>query len=272
MTQGREADSRGAWGSVLSAGGFAAVKGAGFEPVGQVLGTAVFNVGYGGGAGCPGAWADGGGTQVAFSPLVRSMYAARRLALGRAVAECRVLGGDGIVAVTLRVGGFPAGGLEFTALGTAVRGRSRVRPGQPFTSHLSGQDFAKLMDAGWVPTGLAFGISVAARHDDFRTRRARWTAGNQEVDGYTRLINHVRHDARTQLAREATTHGGDGLVVDDMELRVRASDCVSLGNTQDYTAEAVFVGTSIARFGRAKRPAGPRPLTIMRLERERWHD
>ncbi|MDF9814242.1 heavy metal-binding domain-containing protein [Streptomyces sp. SPB162] len=198
------------------------------------------------------------------------MYAARRLALARAVAECRALGGDGIVGVTLRVGGFPAGGLEFTALGTAVRARSRIRPRQPFTSHLKGQDFAKLVHAGWVPTGLAFGISIASRHDDWRTsRRVRWTAGNQEVDGYTRLINHVRHDARTQLAREAVVHGGDGVVVDDMELRVWDSECVTYGNTQDHVAEAVLVGTSIARFGRAKRPAVPKPLTIMRLDRER---
>ncbi|WP_242553756.1 heavy metal-binding domain-containing protein, partial [Streptomyces beijiangensis] len=121
------------------------------------------------------------------------MYAARRLALTRAVAECRALGGDGIVGVKLRIGEFPAGGLEFTALGTAVRAHSRIRPRQPFTSHLSGQDFAKLIHAGWVPTGLAFGIAVASRHDDWRTsRRITWTAGNQEVDGYTQLISLVR--------------------------------------------------------------------------------
>ncbi|MFI9103814.1 heavy metal-binding domain-containing protein [Streptomyces fildesensis] len=266
----------GAWDSALSAEEFAAIKGVGFEPVGQVLGTAVFNIGYAGGWGCPGAWSKGDGTQVSssvwapFSPLVKAMYAARRLALSRAVAECDALGGDGIAGVTLRVGAFPAGGLEFTALGTAVRARSRSRPRRPFTSHLSGQDFAKLLHAGWVPTGLAFGISIASRHDDWRTsRRVRWTAGNEEVDGYTQLINHARHDARTRLAREVVAHGGDGVVVDGMELRVRESECFTYGNAQDHIAEAVFVGTSIARFGRAKQPAGPRPLTIMRLERER---
>ncbi|WP_158710121.1 heavy metal-binding domain-containing protein [Streptomyces katrae] len=113
------------------------------------------------------------------SQLVRTMYAARRLALARAVAEGRALGGDGIVGVELRVGDFPAGGLEFTALGTAVRARSRIRPRLPFTSHLSGQDFAKLIHARWVPTGLAFGICLETRHDDWRTSRLTpWTAGN----------------------------------------------------------------------------------------------
>ncbi|MFI6845079.1 YbjQ family protein [Kitasatospora sp. NBC_00085] len=264
------------WDSALSSEEFAAIKGAGFDPVGQVLGTAVFNIGYTGLWGCPGAWSVTDGAKApssawasSYSLLVRTMYAARRLALSRAVAECRALGGDGIVGVELRVEEFPAGGLEFTALGTAVRARSRIRPRLPFTSHLSGQDFAKLVHTGWVPTGLAFGIAIAIRHDDWRTsRRVRWTAGNQEVDGYTQLINHVRHDARNQLALDAAKHGGDGVVLDDVQLTVSESECPSFGYSGDFTAEAVLVGTSIARFGRSRRPAGPRPLTIMRLERE----
>jgi len=264
------------WGSALSSEEFAAIRGVAFEPVGQVLGTAVFHIGYTGGWSCSGACSFTGGTDVSssawapFSQLVKSMYTARRVALSRATAECRALGGDGIVGVKLKVGAFPAGGLEFTALGTAVRARSKTRPVQPFTSHLSGQDFAKLMHAGWVPTGLAFGISIATRHDDWRTYgQIRWTAGNQEVDGYTQLINHARHDARVQLARDAASHGGDGVVVDEMELRVRERECPTYQNSRDHIAEAVFLGTSIARFHRSERPAGPRPLTIMRLERER---
>ncbi|WP_406210225.1 YbjQ family protein [Kitasatospora sp. NBC_01560] len=264
------------WDSTLSAEELAAVEGVGFDPVGQVLGTAVFNLGYTGVWGCPGAWSAEDGVKApssawdsSYAPLVRTLYAARRLALARAVAECAALGGDGIVGVRLRAEEFPAGGLEFTAWGTAVRARSRIRPRLPFTSHLSGQDFAKLLHSGWVPTGLALGIALAIRHDDWRTsRRIRWTAGNQEIDGYTLLINHVRHDARNRLALDAAKHGGDGVVLDEVELTVRESECPAFGYARDLGAEAVLVGTSITRFGRSGRPAGPGPLTIMRLERE----
>jgi hypothetical protein len=72
-----------------------------------------------------------------------------------------------------------------------------------------------------------------------------------------------------QLARDAAAHGGDGVVVDEMELRVRERECPTYQNSRDHIAEAVFLGTSVARFHRSDRPAGPRPLTIMRLERER---
>ncbi|WP_078954337.1 heavy metal-binding domain-containing protein [Streptomyces sp. H021] len=266
------------WASALSSQEAAAIGGVGFEPVGQVLGTAVFNVGFTGVWGCPGSWSvTDDNTPVpasrwtpSLSQLVRTMYAARRSALARAVAECGALGGDGIVGVELRVGEFPAGGVEFTARGTAVRARSRIRPRTPFTSHLSGQDFAKLLHAGWVPVGLAFGVAFAIGHDDWRSSfRVPLSARNQEVGCYTHLVGHVRREARKQLVLDTEKHGGDGVVVDGVELRVGESECPTYGSTRDLTAEAVFVGTSIARFGRSERPAGTKPpLTIMRLERE----
>ena len=109
---------------------------------GQVLGAAVYNIGFTGGYNCPGAWSAYGGytqayrsvTQVSgqggygsFGPLTQAMYAARHHAINRMVAECAALGGHGIVGVSLTIGSFPAGGLEFKAIGTAVRvpGESR---------------------------------------------------------------------------------------------------------------------------------------------------
>src|SRR5215468_10613878 len=51
----RLADQRAArsWGSTLSVGEFTAVSKVGFEPVGQVLGAAVYNVGDAGDEECP---------------------------------------------------------------------------------------------------------------------------------------------------------------------------------------------------------------------------
>src|SRR5579859_7919982 len=46
----------GTWGSALTSDEFTAIRGVGFEPVGQVLGAAVYNIGYTGGYGCAGAW------------------------------------------------------------------------------------------------------------------------------------------------------------------------------------------------------------------------
>ena len=67
-------------------------------------------------------------------------------------AECAALGGHGVVGVSLDIGP-SAGGLEFKALGTAVRAPGAIYPKSPFTSHLSGQDFAKLIITGWYLPG-----------------------------------------------------------------------------------------------------------------------
>ena len=51
-----EIRASGTWGSALTSDEFASIRSVGFQPVGQVLGAAVYNIGYVGYA-CPGAWA-----------------------------------------------------------------------------------------------------------------------------------------------------------------------------------------------------------------------
>jgi uncharacterized protein YbjQ (UPF0145 family) len=268
------------WGSALTSGEFAAIRAAGFEPVGQVFGAAVFAAGSFTGADCPGTGSSGlPRAQVSgrtgpgsFGPLVRAMYQARHTALDRMTAECARLGGHGVVGVRLSRGPFTLGGLEFTAIGTAVRAAGAAAgavdgPPAPFTSGVSGQDFAKLVTAGWVPAGFALGISVGARHDDrATTRQARWTSGNAEIAGWTELVIEARRDARRQLEQDVTRLGAEGVVIAAMEMRVRSRDCPATVGRRDHIVEATLTGTAIVRFsGAGPRPAGGRPLPVMSL-------
>jgi uncharacterized protein YbjQ (UPF0145 family) len=275
----------GTWGSALTADEFTAIKSVGFEPVGQVLGAAVYNVGYTGGFACPGAWAgyggyatpfrsvttvSGMGTSGSFGPMVQTLYEARRMAIGRMSAECAELGGHGVVGVSLTIGRFPAGGLEFKAIGTAVRAPGGVPLKKPFTSDLSGQDFAKLIMAGWVPAGLVLGISIGARHDDWLTvNQTSWGMGNSEVGGYTDLVNQTRHDSRGQLERDVVRLGAEGVVVSTMDMRVRERECTMQENRKDHIVECTIVGTATAQFGRPQRKAGGSSLAILSLDPQR---
>jgi uncharacterized protein YbjQ (UPF0145 family) len=275
----------GTWGSALTSDEFAAVRSVGFQPVGQVLGAAVYNIGYTGGYGCPGAWggynfawAPAGRTQVSsqggygsFGPMVRTLYEARRAAISRMVAECVELGGHGVVGVRLTIGQFPAGGLEFKAIGTAVSAPGAPRLRHPFTSDLSGQDFAKLVHSGWMPAGLALGITIAARHDDWQTvGQTRWSAGNAEVTGWTDLVNDARHDARQQLAADVKRIGAEAVVIADMDLRVRERECPAQEGRRDHIVEAVNIGTAIVRFKSSHLERNQRPpLAIMSLDPQR---
>src|ERR1700722_7989030 len=181
--------SSGTWGSALTTDEFAAIRSVGFEPVGQVFGAAVYSVGYTGYS-CPGTWGSpreasqarpatqvsGQGGSGSYRPLVQAMSQARHTAIDRMTMECRELGGHGVVGVRLSRGSFPFGGPEFVAIGTAVRAPGTAPgPPVPFTSGLSGQDFAKLIMTGWVPAGLVLGISIGSRHDDWTAaRQTRW--------------------------------------------------------------------------------------------------
>ncbi len=177
--------------------------------------------------------------------------------------------------VSLTIGPFPAGGLEFKAIGTAVRaqGAGVPPPGpalrKPFTSDLTGQDFAKLMMAGWAPVGLALGISVGARHDDWLTvGQTRWGAGNAEVIGYTELVNEVRHDGRVQLEKDVRRLGAEGVVVSRMDMRVHERECPMQEHGRDHVVEITVVGTATARFtSPGARPPGS--LAILSLDPQR---
>ena len=263
----------GTWGSAFTADEFATVRSAGFEAVGQVFGAAPYAADFAIRSSCQGTGRSATGPEP-FALLVRAVYQARQAAIDRMVAECVHLGGHGVVGVRLARGRiFSLGGLQFTAIGTAVRApgaASGTAPGRraPFTADVSGQDFAKLIAAGWVPAGIAQGISLGSRHDDWTTtRQARWSFGNAEVAGWTELVNQCRRDARRQLENGVTRLGAEGVVLTTMQMQVRERDCPATVGCRDHIVEATLTGTAIAGFSRSsQRPAGP-SLVVMSLSR-----
>lgn len=270
----------GTWTSSLSVGEFAGLRTQGFEPVGQVMGSTVHNLGwwyrasincgyrrgmFGAGSastitsGMQGAWEG-------YGAYVDTLYRARHTAMSRMAQECVALGGDGVVAVRLTIAPFQgaAGHLEFQAIGTAVRAVGNVRPGRVFMSHLSGQDFVKLLETGWVPVDLVMGASVGVRHDDWRTN---WSTGRfapaQEVAGWTELVSITRHEARAHFLADTRRTGADGVVVSNVDLRVGERECSGSDDQRDHIVETTMLGTAIAEFRTAHHP--PSSLTIMRL-------
>ena len=279
-----EIRSSGTWGSALSADEFAAMRSVGFEPVGQVFGAAVYSTGSTSVYSCPEAQGSSGdglpprsatqvsgrGGQGSFGPLVQTMNLARHTAVGRMITECAELGGNGVVGVRLSRESFPLGGPQFTALGTAVRAKGAHGPTVPFTCEVSGQDFAKLIMAGWIPAGLVLGISIASRHDDRKTaRQARWGSGNAEVNSWTELVSQARRDARRQLEKDVERLGAEGVVIATMEMRVRERDCPETVGRRDHIVEATLIGTAVARFSQAGQPRDSPALAIMSLDPQR---
>ena len=282
----------GAWDSALSADEFAAIRSVGFEPVGQVFGAAVYYLSATAGVSCPGGarryllregspeapersatTVSGQGIPGPAARVAQALYGGRRTAIDRMAGECADLGGHGIVGASLQVretpaDSFTAGAVEFTVIGTAVRARGCPALARPFATGLSGQNFAKLVMAGWVPAGIALGISVAALHDDGRmTGPGRWGTRNAEVPAYTDLMIQARQDARSRLEQAVLGLGADGVLVSAVTLRVRSDACRAHPGGTDHFAEAVITGTTVARFADRRTTAAPPPsLAVLSLD------
>ena len=164
------------------------------------------------------------------------MYQARRTALGRMTAQCAALGGHGVVGVRLSRGSYPSAG--WISRPSAPRCARPARPAGhgAFTCGMSGQEFAKLIMAGWVPVGLALGLSIGSPHDDRTTaRQARWVSGNVKVADWTELVNQSRHDARRRLEDDVRRLGAEGVVSPACRCGC-ARDCPAAGRKRTHTA------------------------------------
>jgi uncharacterized protein YbjQ (UPF0145 family) len=265
----RRAAAGGPWTSLLTAPAAAGLEVAGFDPVGEVMGSIVQHIGWAGYRGC-GAYGALGGwnastTVAGYAPYLDALYRGYGTAMDRMLQETAAIGGDGVVGVRLTVDNLDARSREFMMLGTAVRARGNVRPARPFSTDLPAYDVAKLLRSGWMPTDVVFGISVGIRHDDWQTRQqSSWGAGNVEVSGYTNLVNSVRADARRRFAKHVHEAGAEGAVVSSMSLNTWEIEPSE--NHKDHVAEASVFGTSLVSF-RTTGAAPPRTLTYLPLRR-----
>ena len=170
--------ARGFFTSDLSINEFLFVKQAGFEPLGMVLGSSIYHIGF-----QQANW----NRSMEMGVLTQAMYHARELAMTRMEEEADQVGADGIVGVRLEIGRYEWGAdmAEFIAVGTAVKHNAgelhRAPNGRPFTSDLSGQEFSTLLRTGYRPVGLVMGNCVY--HVAHQSMRQAWKqiGQNQEM-------------------------------------------------------------------------------------------
>jgi uncharacterized protein YbjQ (UPF0145 family) len=209
MERMREDAKRGFFTSDLSVNEFLLVKQSGFEPLGLVLGSSIYHIGF-----QQAMW----NQSQELGVLTQAMYHARELAMTRMEEEADQLGADGIVGVRLDIGRYEWGAdlAEFIAVGTAVKHRGgelhRAPNGRPFTSDLSGQDFATLLRSGYRPVGLVIGNCVyhVARQGMMQTFRQ--MGRNMEMTNFTQALYEARELAMGRMQTEADGLQAEGIV------------------------------------------------------------
>ena len=243
-----EQNKRGLFTSDLSVNEFLLVKDAGFDPLGLVVGSSIYHIGY-----QQSSWKQSQEMEV----LSQAMYHARELAMTRMEEEADSLGADGVVGVRLDIGRYEWGEhmAEFIAIGTAIKHRDgklhRAPNGRPFTSDLNGQDFWTLMRAGHRPVGMVMGSCVYhVAHRGF-LQSMKQAGQNVELVNFTQALYDARELAMARMQTEAEQVEAEGIV--GVQLQERNHGWGS------HVIEFFAVGTAIVPTGEVNALGSPTP-------------
>jgi uncharacterized protein YbjQ (UPF0145 family) len=199
--------------STLSVDEYALCAKLGYQPVGQVLGASVHQVGW---QNLPWSGSWGGGLIYELDVISAAWEEARRRAFARLADEARHLGADLVVGVRLHRGthDWAAGAVDYVVNGTAVRLPGSQRSTRPLLSDLSGQEVWQLNQAGYVPVGLVAATAVFFVAPSYSTQRAQFMIGtpNQELSDFTQGVYAARERALGSLSMQANANRAHGIV------------------------------------------------------------
>ena len=244
-----EQNRRGLFTSDLSVAEFLLVREAGFDPLGLVVGSSIFHIGY-----QQSRWSK----SQEMSVLSEAMYSARELAMTRMEEEADSLGADGIVGVRLDIGRYEWGEnlAEFIAIGTAIKHREgelhRAPNVRPFTSDLSGQDFWTLLASGHRPVGMVMGSCVYHVAHRGMLQSLRQMGRNVELPNFTQALYDARELAMERMQAEAEAVQAEGIV--GVQLNERSHGWGS------HVVEFFAVGTAIVTYGEDRQITRPTPV------------
>ena len=255
--------------SDLSVNEHVLVRSAACEPISQVMGSSIYQVG---------SVPDFKGRSGELEVISNAHRESRALALYRLAQEAALVGADAVVGVHLRdrmitMGtrgkGGDAGGevLEFTVVGTAVRAPwIRHHPGQPVLTDLSGQDVWALHADGFEPCGFLFEF---CRYHVFHVTDG-WNRGG-ELSSASRAVDTARAIASNKVLAQAAQQGAEFVVGSDVTVRVHEVPC-GYGDCEldDLDVDVSWFGTGVRRLRGAERhDPPPLVLSMMPLGRRR---
>ncbi len=242
------------WTSDLSVKEWFLMKKIGFEPIGQVMGSCVYHIGYSI-AQSAGTWNSG-----ELSYIQKPYEESRKIAIQRMSDEAQGMGADAVVGIKFLAKPGPSGThqhiTEFIVVGTAVRiqGYHRTTP-KPILCTVNGQELVQLINAGALPIGLVMGISIYYK---YTTQQEEWNSEswyNRELTTYTQAVQMTRNNALHRMKNEAAQIGADLILAHQTEFKVigvevERSATTYTGKTEfdrreDHVLEFIALGTAI---------------------------
>jgi uncharacterized protein YbjQ (UPF0145 family) len=249
----------------------------GYQPLSQVMGSSIYQVGwqyqrtY--------SWNTVAGE---LSTLSQAHQQASLLALGRLEQEARLLHAHGVIGVRFDARDYDWGAnmIEYIAIGTAIRLPDVPPPPRPFLSDLSGQEFWTLLQAGYYPAGVVTGycsyyISLGSRMTQ-RLQGMVFGQGmyNQEVVPFTQGVYDARELAMSRadtMARNMNALGIVGMHITNNRRVIEYETDQPSAKYLDLMIHFSVVGTAISAMKKDHVIPSPKPtLTFTDLRPGRY--
>lgn len=251
-------DAPGLFTSNFSVNELAMCASAGIRPLGQVIGSTIYQIG----------WQSPPFQSGELTYVTQAYREARQLVFSRLQHEAALLGANGVLGVHISQTDLLQGGmLEWSASGTAVAMPEQPFASQPFLYALSVQEFWALRQAGYRPVGLASGVCGYYQKGDCRFRniisaagsrppnfwypkqsQAYSTAINKEDAGLTDGIYKARAQAMRRLEGDAIAVRASGVIGTGWEMKTKLQEAKDLNDTfrTDAYLFVSVLGTTIA--------------------------
>lgn len=253
--------------SDLSSSELLLIRHQGYQPLSQVMGSSIYHVRK-------------QFTCIASqNPVLEELTAlseahrrAARLAFGRLRQEAALLKADGVIGVrfTRRRYEWDRNLLEYTVIGTAVKLPHKAPASRPFLSDLSGQDFWKLLQAGYYPAGVVTGycsyhVALGSTMGLQVLNKNIWRVGanNQEIAPFAQGISIARQRAMRRaadMAREMKARGIVGMQVEmDREITEYENE-EPKAKSLELAVHFAVIGTGIIAVKKDQRIPAPSPM------------
>ena len=241
--------------SDLSVAEFALGHELGLEPLSQVMGSCIYQVGY---QWVSGGWGWDGSMSGEIVSLTEAWNEARARALGRMAQEAGLAGANVVAGVHLRreQHDWAEQAVELVVLGTAVRDPEAKGKWVVLTD-LSVQDYWKLRLAGVEPCGFVASTSCFFIRRGIGARSQMLNFANEEIPEYTQGIYSARETAIGRITGQARELGADGVVGMEIEHEIGMQDIRSPGESMRGLVVTLHVTGTAVRGTAGARPPVP---------------
>ena len=186
---------------------------------------------------------------------------ARRLAFSRLEQEAKLAGADAVLGVHITRGAYDwaQGLIEFAAVGTAVVSEGFEFGDEIFLSSLSGQQFASLVQSGWMPIGITAGSTVTYVMGGMQTMQAlsgyRARMQNQELTELAQGVYAARQLTMRHVERQGHELHAAGIVGVQIEQSQHRREIDQNGYKRlDLIVTMHVIGTAVAQIDEPDEP------------------